>query len=401
MSDDQNRQFFFDRPVEQLSVLPKAKKLRKPLTVTGGVLIGAMVGSLLGGGIAVGGYYLGTSPTPVVVNNSLEVNWVSGASQKALPSVVTINVGSSTSGGSGSGVFLTADGYILTNTHVVTLDGQAKNPTVEVQTFDKRTYSATVIGTDPINDLAVIKIDSPMSFTPIEFADSSSLNIGDSVVAIGSPLGLTASVTVGVVSALNRTIAVANSSVPGENGSGLQLWNGKGVAPVSLRVIQTDAAINPGNSGGALVNSKGALVGINVAIASTGSSSSTAQSGNIGVGFSIPSNVAKRVADEIIKTGAATHALLGAMVTDQPFNANSSSSFSIGALIKEVTVGGPAESSGLKAGDLVTKFNGEPIMDAGDLTAAVRWEAAKTQATLEFVRDGKTQTMTVTLGTLK
>jgi putative serine protease PepD len=221
------------------------------------------------------------------------------------------------------------------------------------------------------------------------------------VVAIGSPLGLTASVTVGVVSALNRTIAVANSSVPGENGSGLQLWNGKGVAPVSLRVIQTDAAINPGNSGGALVNSKGALVGINVAIASTGSSSSTAQSGNIGVGFSIPSNVAKRVADEIIKTGAATHALLGAMVTDQPFNANSSSSFSIGALIKEVTVGGPAESSGLKAGDLVTKFNGEPIMDAGDLTAAVRWEAAKTQATLEFVRDGKTQTMTVTLGTLK
>lgn len=401
MSDEQNRQFFFDRPVEQLRVLPKATRIRKPLTATGGLLIGAMVGSLLGGGLAVGGYYLGTSPTPVVVNDRQEVSWVSGASQKALPSVVTINVGSSTSGGSGSGVFLTSDGYILTNTHVITLDGQAKNPTVEVQTFDKRTYSARVIGTDPLNDLAVIKVDAPVSFTPIDFADSSALNVGDPVVAIGAPLGLTASVTAGVVSALNRTIAVANSSVPGENGSGLQLWNGTGTAPVSLRVIQTDAAINPGNSGGALVNSKGALIGINVAIASTGSSSSSAQSGNIGVGFSIPSNVARRVADEIIKTGVATHALLGAMVTDQPFNADSSSSFSIGALIKEVTAGGPAEKAGLKAGDLVTKFNNEPILDAGDLTAAVRWEAAMANATLEFVRDGKTQTLAVTLGSLK
>ena len=401
MSDEQNRQFFFDRPVEQLRVLPKAKKVKKPLTVTGGLLIGALVGSLLGGGIAVGGYYLGTYPTPVVVNDLKEVNWVSGASQTALPSVVTINVGSSSSGGSGSGVFLSADGYILTNTHVITLDGKAENPTVEVQTYDKKTYSAKVVGTDPLNDLAVIKITSPVTFTPIAFADSDALNVGDPVVAIGAPLGLSASVTVGVVSALNRTISVANSAVPGQKGSGLQFWNGSGTAPVSLRVIQTDAAINPGNSGGALVNSKGALIGINVAIASTGSSSSSGQSGNIGVGFSIPSNVAKRVADEIIKTGEASHALLGAMVTDQPFNAKTSSSFSVGALIKEVTAGGPAEVAGLKAGDLVTKFNGEAILDAGELTAAVRWEAAKSEATLEFIRDGKTQTMTLTLGTLK
>ena len=400
MSDEQNRQFFFDRPVEQLTVLPKAKKIRKPLSATGGVLIGALIGSLCGGGLAVGGYYLATIPTPVVVNDTKEVTWVSGASQKALPSVVTINVGSATSGGSGSGVFLTSDGYILTNTHVVTLDGQESDPTVEVQTFDKRTYSAKIIGTDPMNDLAVIKITAPVSFTPIDFADSSALNVGDPVVAIGAPLGLTASVTAGVVSALNRTISVANSSVPGEKGSGLQLWNGTGTAPVSLRVIQTDAAINPGNSGGALVNSKGELIGINVAIASTGSSGSSS-SGNIGVGFSIPSNVAKRVAQEIIKTGAASHGLLGAMVTDQPFNAKSTSSFSVGALIKEVTKGGPAEAAGLKAGDLVTKFNGQAIQDAGDLTAAVRWEAANVEATIEYIRDGKTQTMNVTLGSLK
>ena len=400
MSDEQNRQFFFDRPVEQLTVLPKAKKVRKPLTAVGGVLVGAMIGSIFGGGLAVGGYYLATSPTPVVVNDTKEVTWVSGASQTALPSVVTINVGSATSGGSGSGVFLTSDGYILTNTHVVTLDGKEASPTVEVQTFDKRTYSAKIIGTDPMNDLAVIKVTAPISFTPIEFADSSAINVGDPVVAIGAPLGLTASVTAGVVSALNRTISVANSSVPGEKGSGLQLWNGTGAAPVSLRVIQTDAAINPGNSGGALVNSKGQLIGINVAIASTGSSSSSSN-GNIGVGFSIPSNVAKRVADEIIQNGVASHGLLGAMVTDQPFNAKSTSSFSIGALNKEVTKGGPAEAAGLLPGDLVTKFNGQSILDAGDLTAAVRWEAAQAKATLEYVRNGETKTMTVTLGSLK
>lgn len=400
MSDEQNHQFFFDRPVDQLIKPAKAKKVRKPLTVTGGIVIGSLVGSLLGGGIAVGGYYLGTAPTPIIVNDTKDVNWVSAASAQALPSVVTINVGGTSSGGSGSGVILTKDGYILTNTHVVTLDGQSTNPTVEVQTFDKRTYAAKIIGTDPINDLAVIKISGPLEFTPITFADSSSLNVGDSVVAIGAPLGLSATVTTGIVSALNRTIAVANSSAPNNGGSGLQLWNGSGTAPVSLRVIQTDAAINPGNSGGALVNSRGQLIGINVAIASTGSTGS-GQSGNIGVGFSIPSNVAHRVADEIIKTGKASHALLGAMVTSQPFDSTTSSSFSIGALIKEVTVGGPAEKFGLKAGDVVTKFNGEPILESGDLTAAVRWEPAGAEATLEILRDGQTQTITVTLGTLK
>ena len=124
MSDEQNRQFFFDRPVEQLIALPKAPKVKKPMTVTGGLLIGSLMGSLLGGGIALGGYYLGTAPTPVVVNDTKDVTWVSAAAQKALPSVVTINVGSANSGGSGSGVFLTADGYILTNTHVVTLEGE-------------------------------------------------------------------------------------------------------------------------------------------------------------------------------------------------------------------------------------------------------------------------------------
>ena len=397
MSEQQNHQFFFDTPTPTY-VPPKAPKVRKPLTATGGVVIGALVASILGGGIAVGGYYLGTAPTPVVVNRSENLNWVSAASTTALPSVVTIKVGDTSAGGSGSGVFLTEDGYILTNTHVVTLDGETKNPTVEVQTFDKRTYSAKIVGTDPMNDLAVIKISAPIKFKPIAFADSSALNVGDPVIAIGAPLGLPETVTTGIVSALNRTISVANSSAPSD-GSGLQLWNGAGTAPVSLSVIQTDAAINPGNSGGALVNSAGQLIGINVAIASTGSSTS-GQSGNIGVGFAIPSNVAKRIADEIVKTGKASHGLLGAMVTDQPFDKSSSASFSVGALIKEVTAGGPAATAGLQAGDIVTKFNDKVILEAGDLTAAVRWEAAGAKATLEYSRNGKTETMTVTLGSL-
>lgn len=397
MSDQQNHQFFFDKPT-QTYVAPKVAKVRKPLTATGGIIIGAMVASILGGGIAVGGYYLATAPAPVVVNHSEDLNWATAAVTTALPSVVTIKVGDKTSGGSGSGVFVSADGYILTNTHVVTLEGETTNPTVEVQTSDKRTYSAKIVGTDPMNDLAVIKISGPTTFTPIQFADSAKLNVGDPVVAIGAPLGLPETVTTGIVSALNRTISVANSSAP-SNGFGLQLWNGSGTAPVSLRVIQTDAAINPGNSGGALVNSSGKLIGINVAIASTGSSES-GQSGNIGVGFSIPSNVAKRIADEIIKDGEASHGLLGAMVSDQPFNAKSTASFSVGALIKEVTAGGPAAQAGLLPGDVVTKFNGVIIQEAGELTAAVRWEAAGSTATLEYLRAGKTNTLEVTLGSL-
>jgi len=401
MSDEHNHQFLFETPAQPKVAVKPPKKARKPLTVTGGIVIASMVGSVFGGGLAVTGYYLATEPTPVVVNRISEVNWVSGAATKALPSVVTIRVGDANAGGSGSGVFLRSDGYILTNNHVVTLDGQSTNPSIEVQTNDGRTYAATVVGTDPMNDIAVIKISAATAFTPISFADSTALNVGDPVVAIGAPLGLAATVTSGVVSALNRTISVANSSAPQNGTGGLQLYTGTGTAPVSLRVIQTDAAINPGNSGGALVNSKGQLIGINVAIASTGSSSSTAQAGSIGVGFAIPSNVVKRIGEEIIKTGKASHGLLGAMVTDQLFDSKSTSSFSVGALIKQVTAGGPAQAAGLQAGDVVTAFNGTTILQAGDLTAAVRWEAAGAKATVQYLRGGKSYSVEVTLGSLE
>jgi putative serine protease PepD len=278
---------------------------------------------------------------------------------------------------------------------VVTLDGSSASVKIEVKTSDGHVYPGKVIGTDPINDLAVVKVSAPISFTPIVFAESSKINVGDRVLAIGAPLGLANTVTEGIVSALNRTIAVASSAVPDNSGwgGGLQFFNGTG-ASVNLRVIQTDAAINPGNSGGALVDETGKLIGINVAIASAGSS---AQAGNIGVGFAIPSDVAKRIAKEIMSTGKASHALLGAGVVDSTSSADNSG-FSVGAKVKELTPGGAAETAGMKVGDIVVKFNGQPITTAGELTAAVRQEPAGAKAQVEVLRDSNPVTLNVVLG---
>ncbi len=395
-SNQVNRQFLFDTPI--LLPAPPAAPVQKKasLGVLGTVVIASLVSGVVGGVIGVGGYMLSTAPAAVVVNNTDSVNWVTGASSKALPSVVTISVNSANEGGSGSGVFLTADGYILTNAHVVTLSGASANPKVTVKTLDGKIYPADIVGTDPNNDLAVIKISAAGAFTPIEWADSSKVNVGDSVVALGAPLGLENSVTTGVISALNRTIQVASSDTS-EDGSSLQWWNGTGAAPVSLRVLQTDAAINPGNSGGALVNAQGQLIGINVAIATAGATTASSQSGSIGVGFAITSNIAKRIAEELMKDGKASHALLGAMVGNA---GEETDGFSSGALVGELTPGGPGEKAGLKVGDIVTSFNGYKIDTAADLTAAVRAEPAGATATLEVTRGAEKIEITVVLGDL-
>lgn len=394
-----NHQFLFDTPATAAPRAGKGKSLKGKALSTGAMIaIGSIASAGVGAGAAVTAYSLISTPAPIVVNNAESVNWVTAAAAVASPSVVTVNVSSSQSAGNGSGEFLTADGYILTNTHVVTLDGESASVDIEVKTFDGKIYKARVIGTDPTNDLAVIKVDAPVEFTPIKFADSSKLNVGDNVVAIGAPLGLAQTVTKGIVSALNRTIQVANSAAP-SNGSnndgfgGLQFFNGTG-SSINLSVIQTDAAINPGNSGGALVDEKGRLIGVNVAIANAGS---TGQSGSIGVGFAIPSNIAKRIANEIIKSGSASHALLGAMVSDAT-NSSNQASFSIGAKVEKLTPGGAAEKGGVQVGDVIVKFNGNAISSASELTAAVRQLAANTKASLELVRGGKNVTLEVTLG---
>ena len=397
-----NGQFLYDTPatatqVKKLTLRQRLAKKTTALTVTAAIAVGALVGGSVGGAVAIAAFNYIQSPAPIVVNNADSVTWVTGAAAIAQPSVVTISVSSGSDGGNGSGEFLTEDGYILTNTHVVTLDGATATPDIEVKTFDGHVYKATLVGTDPTNDLAVIKVDANTTFDPIKFADSDKVNVGDNVVAIGAPLGLANTVTKGIVSALNRTIQVSSAAAPDENGLGLQLWsNQSSAAPINLDVIQTDAAINPGNSGGALVNERGELIGVNVAIATAGSSLGS-QSGSIGVGFAIPSNTAKRIANEIIATGSASHALLGALVSDAT-NSDASASFSVGAQVEELTPGGPAEVAGIKAKDVIVKFNNRAISSASELTAAVRQQPAGAKASIELVRAGKTLVINVTLG---
>ncbi|MDR6865482.1 putative serine protease PepD [Microbacterium resistens] len=410
--------------------VPSADKPKEKRSVGASAVVAmVLAAALVGGGVGLGGATLAnalnaqnsstpaTGPSTVTVNNPESVSEATAIASKVVPSVVTIEVSGGSSGGSGSGVVLDKQGHILTNAHVVTLDGAAANPTIRVTTSDGRLLDATVVGIDPIYDMAVIKVNDGSGLTPIEFADSSKLNVGALTVAVGAPLGLANSVTTGIVSALNRSIQIQSSALPSDgsdqqqdqqnpDGQDQQPFQfdipGRGQSSgaketISISVIQTDAAINPGNSGGALVDGDGKLIGINVAIASAGSSQTGDQSGNIGVGFAIPSDVAKRVAAEIIDKGAATHGLLGASV-------KSASSLQdakvVGAAIAEVTQGGAAEAAGLKAGDIVTEFNGAPVTDANDLTAQVRAAAAGSKAEITFVRDGRSQTVTATLGTL-
>ncbi|MGU3644789.1 trypsin-like peptidase domain-containing protein [Microbacterium sp. C23T] len=407
--------------------VPTATKAPKKSSGAGKVVGLIVAAAIVGGAAGLGGAYAGVTwfapvsaspaagPSTVTVNDTDSVNQTTAIAAKVVPSVVTIEATGSSAAGTGSGVVLTKDGYVVTNTHVVTLDGATGDATIRVTTSDGRVYDAEVVGTDPTYDLAVIKLKDAEDLTPIEIADSSKLNVGDTTVAVGAPLGLANSVTEGIVSALNRSISIASSAAPDSGGDSQDQQDqnsqegpfrfdfGQGdqqstaTESISISVIQTDAAINPGNSGGALVDSDGKLIGINVAIATAGGSSSDG-SGSIGVGFSIPSDIVKRITGEIIDNGEATHGLLGANVKAA---ASVEGSTITGAYIDAVTDGGAAAAAGLQKGDIVTAFNGVPVTDATDLTAQVRAAAAGSDAEVTYVRNGKTQTVQVTLGSLQ
>ncbi|MFS0867156.1 S1C family serine protease [Microbacterium sp. 179-B 1A2 NHS] len=410
-------------PIAEPAPEPVEARTDEAKVGTGKIVAVLVAAAIVGSVSGIGGAFIGSSmtdgpaatvvqstPTQVTVNDPESVNQTTGIAAKTLPSVVTISATSSDGGGTGSGVILSEDGYVVTNTHVVTLDGATSEPALRVTTSDGRVYDAEIVGTDPMYDLAVIKLTDAEGLSPIEFADSGALNVGDSTVAVGAPLGLSNTVTTGIVSALNRSIQIASAAVPdtGEQdqdsgqdspfqfdfGQGRE--QGRSTGTISIAVIQTDAAINPGNSGGALVDDTGKLIGVNVAIATAGGTSS-GEAGSIGVGFSIPSNVVERVAGELIDNGEATHGLLGAMVGNA---ADAEDSTMAGALISEVTPGGAAAEAGLAAGDIVTEFDGVPIRDATDLTAQVRALAAGSDATVVYSRDGQTRTADVTLGEL-
>ncbi len=410
-------------PTATATTTPGPKKASGAGKVVGLIVAAAIVGGAAG----LGGSYAGVNwftpvssspvagPSTVTVNDTDSVNQTTAIAAKVVPSVVTIEATGSSGAGTGSGVMLTEDGYVVTNTHVVTLDGATGDAAIRVTTSDGRVYDAEVVGTDPTYDLAVIKLTDAEGLTPIDFADSSKLNVGDTTVAVGAPLGLANSVTEGIVSALNRSIQIASSAAPDAGGEDQQdqqdqnsqegpfrfdfgqgQQQGAATESISIAVIQTDAAINPGNSGGALVDSDGKLIGINVAIATAGGSS-TDGSGSIGVGFSIPSQIVKRITSEIIDNGSASHGLLGANVRAA---ASVEGATITGAYIAGVTDGGAAAAAGLREGDIVTEFNGVPITDATDLTAQVRAAASGSTAEVTYVRDGKTQTVKVTLGEL-
>jgi putative serine protease PepD len=357
---------------------PRKRSRAGALTV--GALAIAVVSAGIGGGVALmakpdntGGGGTQITAAPSVPAASLPAGSVEQVAAKVVPSVVKLETDMGRASEEGSGIILSSDGLILTNNHVV--EG-AKAGDTTITFADGRTTKFTVVGTDPSSDIAVVKADGVSDLTPITIGSSANLKVGQDVVAIGSPLGLEGTVTTGIISALNRPVA-AGGDIRNQN--------------TVLDAIQTDAAINPGNSGGALVNMNGELVGVNSAIATLGGDSADAQSGSIGLGFAIPIDQAKRIADELIQGGTASHASLGVQVGND--------TASHGAKIVEVTSGGAAAAAGLPSGVVVTKVDDRVIGSADALVAAVRSKAPGEKVTLTYLDpSGKPQTVQVTLG---
>jgi putative serine protease PepD len=347
----------------------------------------------------------GGGATPSLPAGNTPVGTVEQVAAKVVPSVVMLETDLGRQSEEGSGIILSSDGLILTNNHVVSTAAnpdrdRAPNPPPDDQgppdedappaqsapsggkpkttvTFsDGRTAEFTVVGADPTTDIAVVRVQGVSGLQPISLRSSANLRVGQPVMAVGSPLGLEGTVTTGIVSALNRPV-----STTGETGN----------QNTVLDAIQTDAAINPGNSGGALVNMSGQLVGVNSAIATLGGDSPDAQSGSIGLGFAIPVDQAKRIADELIATGTASHASLGIQVTNDKGTP--------GAKVVEVVPNGAAAAAGLPSGVVVTRVDDRPVNSADGLVAAVRSKSPGDKVTLTFKDpSGNTRTLQVTLG---
>lgn len=290
--------------------------------------------------------------------------------------VVAITVESGQSGSEGSGVIIDQEGHIITNNHVV--EG-ANNNEVTVTLSDGRMYVAEITGLDPATDLAVIKIKNPPAdLASASFADSDSVTVGSSVLAMGNPLGLSQTATTGIVSALDRPVSTAQTS----DGT-----------MVTTNAIQIDAAINPGNSGGPLFNSKGEVIGITSSIATM--SGSSGQSGSIGIGFAIPANLAQNISSQLIENGKAEHAFLGVSMSDGSGTVNDETRQ--GAIVQEVTAGSAAEKAGLKKGDVIVSINDNKVTGAESLTGYVRELRSGDTVTLGVVRDGKATNVQATL----
>ena len=300
------------------------------------------------------------------------VDWTAVAKEVS-DSVVAIDVATSDGEAKGSGVVISDKGYIATNNHVISGAQQ-----IQVTLASGAVYSAKVVGTDTTTDLAVIKLDNPPSDLKVaEFADSDNLAVGEAVMAIGNPLGYDDTATTGIVSALNRPVTVTDD----DNNA------------IVTNAVQIDAAINPGNSGGPTFNAAGQVIGINSSIASTASSSGTA--GSIGIGFAIPSNLVKRVTNEIIDNGSVKHVVLGITIKSSSVEADGVTRGC--AQVQAVTDGGPASKAGVKAGDSIVAFNGKAVNNNYSLLGYVRASAMGDKVKLTVVRGGNTMDLEVTL----
>lgn len=366
---------------------PPAKKKRR----TGRVLAGALALILLAGGAGFAGAWLqdksqddsddnGTTVSSLDSDKATNTNVPAGAveqvAKKVLPSVVQINVKGDEESGSGTGIIISSDGQILTNNHVTSVAG--KDGLITVAFNDGSHAKAEVVGADPKTDLAVIKADDKSGLTPATLGSSKDLEVGQEVVAIGSPFGLESTVTQGIISALNRPVTSSDgSSDPG--------------ASNTFPAIQTDAAINPGNSGGPLVDIDGNVIGINSAIKASG----TGEGGSIGLGFAIPIDLAKNVSKHLVKGEKVEHAQIGVTVKAA---VSSDGITGTGAEIADVTAGGAGDKAGLKKGDIITAVNGDLVASNDALVASVRGFQPGEKITLTYTRDGTQHDTEVTLG---
>jgi putative serine protease PepD len=351
--------------------------------VAGVAVLALLVGGAAGG---IGGYLASENsagsnsatsldaPQPAKQTGSAPAGSVESVAQKLSPSVVQLQVSGGQGAGEGSGFVISNDGYILTNNHVVEV--AADGGQIQAVFPDGRKSEVKIIGRDPTTDIAVVKADGVSGLTPVELGRSDDLRVGQGVVAIGSPFELSGTVTSGIVSSLHRPVTAG----------------GEGDQNTVMDAVQTDAAINPGNSGGPLANTAGQVIGINSAIYSPQSASGgglgqqQSEGGNVGIGFAIPIDQARRTADDIMKTGHATQTFIGAQVGNAPQG---------GAQIAGVQPGSPAEKAGLKAGDVVTKIDDRTIDSSNALVAAIRTRAPGDQVKLVLADQ---RTIQLTLG---
>jgi putative serine protease PepD len=294
---------------------------------------------------------------------------------QALPSVVTISASNGREGGTGSGVIIRPGGYILTNNHVIST--AAGGGALSILRSDGETTNATIVGRDPLTDLAVIKAEADSDLPPITLGQSDSLQVGEPIVALGSPLGLTSTVTAGIVSALNRYVRV-----PSENGQSAHL----------VGAIQTDASINPGNSGGALVDCHARLVGINTAAVTL-----SGTGGSIGLGFAIPIDLAEGIASELIDEGKVSRPSLGLQVQAISQELAQATGGSAGLFVAAVTAGGPADKAGLRPGDVIVEVDGEPAHSVDTLIVKTLRMKAGDVIHLKYERRGASHTTALTL----